>query len=282
MSLVERVLVPTDFSVGAQRALARAMSLPLAPRTRLVLLHVAPEGLRADEESAARELLAQTAALVSPRPGLELIQELAVGKPHEQIIHRARIHDAQLVVLGRRGTRGLRDRLLGTTADRVVRYGETPVLVVAIEPHGPYRRPLLATSLDDTASRLLQIASAVIEPEVVATVMHAYHVPFENVTYVVRPPIRDEDIQAEARRVLDDLLVQHPQLRWRGVLRRGEASSSIMLEQIELDADLVVLGTHGRSGLAHALLGSVAEHVLAAMPCDVLVARPARFSFALP
>ena len=50
----------------------------------------------------------------------------------------------------------------------------------------------------------------------------------------------------------------------------------------ELVADLIAIGTHGRAGIAHFLLGSVAEWVLTSAPCDVLVARPIRFSFKLP
>ncbi len=50
----------------------------------------------------------------------------------------------------------------------------------------------------------------------------------------------------------------------------------------ECDADLIVMGTHGRSGLAHALLGSVAEKVLRKAPCPVLTVRPEGHSFVHP
>lgn len=67
-----------------------------------------------------------------------------------------------------------------------------------------------------------------------------------------------------------------PQLRW------GDARSVILSEAARIRADLVVLGTHGRSGLAHMLLGSVAEWILVNARTDVLVARPVRFTFEVP
>jgi nucleotide-binding universal stress UspA family protein len=65
-------------------------------------------------------------------------------------------------------------------------------------------------------------------------------------------------------------------------LRPGDARSVILREVIRQRADLLALGTHARSGLSHALIGSVAEWVVAMAPCDVLVARPQKFTFKLP
>jgi nucleotide-binding universal stress UspA family protein len=47
-------------------------------------------------------------------------------------------------------------------------------------------------------------------------------------------------------------------------------------------ADLIVLGTHERSGVSHALIGSVAEFVVTEATCDVAITRPMRYSFELP
>jgi nucleotide-binding universal stress UspA family protein len=56
----------------------------------------------------------------------------------------------------------------------------------------------------------------------------------------------------------------------------------MLAEAVGRRADLIAVGTHGRSGIAHALIGSVAEWVIQTAACDVLVARPARVSFELP
>ena len=71
-------------------------------------------------------------------------------------------------------------------------------------------------------------------------------------------------------------------IRVRPVLRWGDARSVILSEAASMSADLIALGTHGRSGLAHMLIGSVAEWVMVNANVDVLVSRPVRFTFELP
>jgi nucleotide-binding universal stress UspA family protein len=66
------------------------------------------------------------------------------------------------------------------------------------------------------------------------------------------------------------------------MLRGGDARQVILDVAAERNADLVALGTHGRSGVAHVLLGSVAEAVIRAAGCDVLVARAVGLPFKLP
>ncbi len=82
---------------------------------------------------------------------------------------------------------------------------------------------------------------------------------------------------------LDALIAPYEdQARWRKIVRAGDARSNVLNEAIRSHADVIAIGTHGRSGLSRALIGSVAEDVIANAPCDVLVARPVRFSFAPP
>lgn len=68
----------------------------------------------------------------------------------------------------------------------------------------------------------------------------------------------------------------------RGLLHEGDPRSVILDAVARRGCDLVALGTHGRSGLSHVLLGSVAEAVVRAATCDVLVARPVGLQFKLP
>ena len=71
-------------------------------------------------------------------------------------------------------------------------------------------------------------------------------------------------------------------VKWQTVIVRGDPRTALLAETVRRRADLVAVGTHGRSGIAHALIGSVAEWVIQTAACDVLVARPARVSFELP
>jgi nucleotide-binding universal stress UspA family protein len=63
---------------------------------------------------------------------------------------------------------------------------------------------------------------------------------------------------------------------------QGSAAALIKSTAEELDAGLIVMGTHGRSGIVHVLLGSVAEQVTREAECSVLTVRPKDFQFSLP
>ena len=65
-------------------------------------------------------------------------------------------------------------------------------------------------------------------------------------------------------------------LRPEYVLRVGTPAEEIVRYADVCDADLIIMGTHGRSGIAHALMGSVAEQVVRMAPCPVLLVRAAK------
>jgi nucleotide-binding universal stress UspA family protein len=108
------------------------------------------------------------------------------------------------------------------------------------------------------------------------TIVHAYEVPVygfpEGLALTAETVGRIEGATSEAMQGVVRL-ARRPGVDVDGVLRQGPAWSEIVAAAMELKADLVVVGTHGRRGLAHALLGSVAEKVVRAAPCPVLTVR---------
>jgi len=285
------VLVPTDFTEGGRAAIDRALALPLAPGARIEILHVLaesiPANVRAKVEAQARESLADavTRARSANSGDLEITAELVRGEAYVEIIRHARSIDAELIVIGRHGKRPVRDLFIGATATRVVRLGDTPVLVVNSDVAKPYRRPLVATDLGDTSRHTLELGLRLVGSRTTIRVVHAFHVPFESFMAPtraalgeVRRPYREKGIVQ-----LDTLVAPYEdQARWRKIVRAGDARSIVLNEAIRSHADVIAIGTHGRSGLSRALIGSVAEDVIANALCDVLVARPVRFSLAPP
>lgn len=79
------------------------------------------------------------------------------------------------------------------------------------------------------------------------------------------------------RRVIAQLKSKAPALRMHSVLAEGVAVDQILRAAKRLRCDLIVLATHGRTGLQHVLMGSVAENVVRRAPCPVLTVRPSRF-----
>ena len=147
------------------------------------------------------------------------------------------------------------------------------------------QRILVAHDFSETADRALDYAIGVAKKfGARITVLHvcdilAYGVPDAMVASL--------DWSAEAEQVASDTLVgiveqaAHSDVVVEGVLRRGLAWEAITALAAEIGADLVVMGTHGRRGLARAVLGSVAEKMVRMSPCPVLTVHPSQAQQAL-
>jgi nucleotide-binding universal stress UspA family protein len=195
---------------------------------------------------------------------------------------------AELIVLGRHGRRPLRDLLIGSTAQRVIHVGDLPVLVVAGRAVRGYRRPLIAVTLEDTSRSVVAVALRALGPDVTPTLVNAYHVPFEGFVTPSASPGEMTELRKEYKRAaligmttLQRSLADFG-ISWETAVAAGEPGSVILREAARRRADLLVLGTHGRLGLSHALVGSVAEAVSQVATCDVLITRSARVPFELP
>ncbi len=262
-----RVLVAVDLSPAAFMVLDRAARLPLERGSSLSLLQVVPEASHpsADERGAAvaraRRELETFAERLARRVGggVEIFSSVVVGTPFEEIVRRAHEDAAEVVLLGRHGLRTFADALIGSTAERVLRKGSTPALIIDGRSERPYRRILLAADLSETS----RVAAAL-----ALRVLHA-HDP--EVRVIHADDGRAWDVTSGMLRFLEPF--QGAGVRWDVVDRRGDARTVILEDAAAWKPDLLVLGTHGRSKVTQQLLGSVADAVIRAAPCDVLVAR---------
>ncbi|HEX9105535.1 MAG TPA: universal stress protein [Polyangia bacterium] len=283
---LEAILVPVDFSTGARRALERACRLPLAPGARLTLLHVMPKvhpSFFARAEAAARAALeawAQAARAELPS-AVEVVIALEQGEPFVEIDRVAHAARAELVVVGRHGARAWPSALLGSTAERVLRHGRTPVLVVGDPRLQPYRRPLVGVDEDNSATVAIERMARVVAPQVRGAL--AIHVvDLDPFAALAQYGLSDDEIDrvrraqlAESRqkieRALDDLGATELDFDVRFV--EGHPRTVLLATARAEGADLVAVGTHGRTGFRHLVFGSVAEAVIRNAPVDVLVAR---------
>lgn len=280
------VLVATDLSPGSAMAIARAARLPLGPRGRVVVAAVAaPGGASADDADLAERLrgaavqLAAKISAAAPRARVETL--LLHGQPHEQLAACAATARAELIVLGRHGHRPLADLFgLGTTADRLVRIADAPVLVACGQARRPYRRPLAALDhpLAPATRRAIRAGRRLIAPEVRWA---GVHVAGDTQAALMRrhrfPTVEIEELRrseaAQLRhRIGGELARAFPELRWTLRLERGDPRFLIPELAARHRADLIVVGARTRKTLDRRLLGTVAESVLRRARCDVLVA----------
>jgi nucleotide-binding universal stress UspA family protein len=285
------LVLAVDLTVGFERVIDRAVRLPLAPGAKLRLIHVVPNALamkvqptvrdaRAALESLARRATALLPETVSMHPTVK------IGVAAAEIAECADAVSAEVVLLGRAGTHSLRDTLLGSTAERVVRESRCPVLIVRKATRGRYQRPVLALALDDAAPAVIGMARRIVPaPPAPIPVVHAYSAPFEGIAYPSltgpdRRAYRDalrKATHAELGKVLasrDDQRVDRT--LWELDLRYGPPRLVVPMAVANHRADLLLLGTQGYSSVARVFLGSVANDVVRDVACDVLVVPPQR------
>ena len=290
---LERILVATDFTPGATAALHRVLALPIADRGLIELVHVLPADLPRKSrmtiraEATARLDAAVAAARIAAtraHVAAAIHARLEVGPIPDAIIGHAQAMRADLVVVGRHGRRIVRDLFIGSTARRVAHRSPVPVLIVnRTEVVRPYARPLVAIDPDAYPDMLLDLAARVLaDRALVVRLVHAFHVLFESLLgrsmsvpqiRTARVAVRGEAME-RMRQIIAGRGTTH--LRWKPVVRRGDPRALVLDEAARRRADLVVVGTRGRSAIARALIGGVSELVIDAASCDVLVVPPVR------
>lgn len=281
-----RILVGTDFSLTAAVAVEWAVELARQQGARVELVHavtappfvpdyvspgtVGPGPVFDEEVRRAALIRLDKEAAALHEKGVEVDTWLALGTPSTVIRDRAEAISALAIVIGTRGLTGLRHLLLGSTTERLVQKAPCPVL--AVHPEDRYRaiRTVLvptdfsedAESAIHTAQRLL----ARLTEDARLILLHAFNLPIEYTAYGPIPTsihyLQDTGLDAERRlqEMTDRLSAEGLSVDW--VALEGDPSVVIVEEAERREADLIVMGTHGRSGLRHLLLGSTAERVV--------------------
>ena len=289
---VSSVVVATDFSKGAKRALKRTQHLPLDQGAKVVLVHVLPSKeaiapvTRAESISKGhlqRELESLRTALDRlGRQDVRLLSSLVSGDPSTELVTIARESSADVLLVGRRGTGTFKKLLLGSVSERVVNAGQVPTLIVGPQRPRPYETPLVALPGDESLRFILDAALRVLPGEArKITIISAVTVAMEG--WLWSGWISSKEIlrlRALARQriqsALERLLAPY---RMAGILCRvtiqeGDPRRVILNALKRRMSDLLVLGTSSRTGIFPLRLGSVSAHVIRYSSCDVLVVPP--------
>jgi nucleotide-binding universal stress UspA family protein len=294
---IETILVPLDFSPASLGALDYAVWLAKQFRAAIHLVHVYPPDEASSVPGAGHLLLRSAEAIERLNEELTGIHRkhvstfrpenchIRAGRPYEQIINLAREINADLIALSTRGHSGLKHLLLGSTAERVVRNAPCPVLVARKRKQRTkgnreafaVRTILVPTDFSQCALAGTEYA-AFLARKLNATLrfFHAMY-PYTNYVFVDRAGVRlsglAEAVEETVRQEMN-ALKQMEFLRGLTVktdLLPGPAVDEICAAAGEPEVDLIVTSTHGRTGLKHALIGSVAEHVVRYAERPVLV-----------
>jgi nucleotide-binding universal stress UspA family protein len=288
MRLPERILMATDLSARCDRALARSALLARGWNSRLTVAHVvhAAEVARRDRLGAGMpswrrpESWAQTLERALRRDlaaeGIDATARIVIGSTAEALPKEVADDGAGLVVLGIAKDARIDRIQLGSTVDTLVRRSPAPVLNVRLRAHHAYRHVVVATDFSEPAMHALRLAANWF-PGSRLTLFHAFAPPGPAST---GSPVAHEARHAAATRecashLAAAALAAPTEAALQLVLDSGDPQTLLADYIASADVDLVVLGSHGRSGLARALLGSTAENLLHALDCDTLVVRGA-------
>jgi nucleotide-binding universal stress UspA family protein len=287
---VRRILVTTDFSRLSLAAIPYALAVARHFGAELHLFHVVDT-----TQFSSKSLLLP---LISPaelsRPLLKRLQGIALkfspsgeihvikpreGRAYSEICARARKLRAGLIVIASHGTTGFQHIWLGSTAERVVRHSPCPVLVVRKQgrrfQEGGIRLRKILVPLD--FSDCSQVAF-----DCGARLARHFHSELLLV-HVIDPmcyPLGDEYGGVHSARLMEEERAS-AQSKMKKLARNTKVQCSIRITEgspateicqlAKRDVDLIIAPTHGRTGLGHVLIGSVAERVVRHATCPVLV-----------
>ncbi len=281
---MQRILVPTDFSVRSDRGLRRATLLAKRFGASLHLVHVVdpdrPARLVDAERAAAEELLAEQARTLREVDGIDGRSSVAMGDAFAAIAACAEETDSDLVVLGPHRARPLRDTFSGTTAERAIRASRRPVLMALGTPVGHHQRALVATDLSTGSAEAAEALARLGLHRTASISLLSVVAPDEGGIVLAGAlqagtPARTR-AEEEVRQAAQALAVFADRLSYKPVTQSVKRESrsvaaDICAEARVIGADLIVAGASGRSGVEKMFLGSVASEILRTSDRDVLV-----------
>lgn len=290
MFRIDHIVVPTDLSPGARRALDYAVDLASRNGAVVHLLHV---GVLHGEvlpqpEAALKEWIGQ----IDARVPIENRVLRAVA-PAPAILEFAEEIQAGLIVMGTHGRRGVSRALLGSVATEVVQHARCAVLTVrakqvdleegepALEPALPPKRILVPVDFSAASRHALEIAKSIAgafrsELVLLHVVEDRFHPAFYGPGMMSIYDV-DPEIETKSKHHLETLFAETPgpDVPFSAEACPGNPTREIVAWARRAACDLIVISTHGLTGLEHFFLGSVAERVVRSAHCPVFTSKTA-------
>jgi nucleotide-binding universal stress UspA family protein len=306
---IARILLPIDFSETSRHACEQAASLARSYGSTLVGLHVHSPFLQTvstigtppyslgvpayDEAAELQRLEEQTKSFVEPaaRAGVRVEILVDVGHAVHQILERATTLPADLIVIGTHGHSGFQHLMLGSVAEKVLRRATCPVLTVPPKTHAtstlPFRMILCPIDFSESSLAAAAFAASLAkESRASLILLHSVEWPWDEPP----PPNLDElppherhdlaefrrSLETQATARLGSLIPAESRDATRPLVRHGKPHRQILAVAAEHQADLVVIGVHGRNPLDVAFFGSTTNQVVRHATCPVLTVRSHR------
>ena len=276
-----KILVAYDGSPTAKNALAVGAKIAKDEKSWIKVLAVVPvyEGdlalfgvsnIKETIEGPGRELLAEAKDLAQEY-GVHVFTNLEQGEPFERIVHVAREEDCDLIVMGRSGLSHLERELMGGVTARVIGHTDRHILIVQEDAALDWSRILVATDGSSDSD---------------AAVGHAIEVAREHGSKITAISVvhTDEEMMALAPEHIEHLVGKAKdylaKVRQRciengvaidTVVREGDPHAQIIKLADEINASVIIMGSHGRKGISRLLMGSVTERTIGYAKCPIMI-----------
>ena len=269
----DKLMVCTDGSAGGNNAVAGTLDLAKACGSQVFVVQVLElvaefQAVMPDLKCALAEEAQRNMGLIEAAAaelGVHIQPLMPFGQqPHAAIVTEVEKIQPHLVIMGRRGKHGLADMLLGSVTARVI--GHSPVNVMVVPKGGSigFQRILVASDGSAHSEIAWELALAM-----------AKQAASQLIAVAVAP---EEGDIIEAKALVHKMLTaaNRAGMPLKGVSPQGVAPDAGIIHQaIKNEVDLIVMGSHGRTGLKRLLMGSVTERVIGQAPCPVLVVKKA-------
>jgi nucleotide-binding universal stress UspA family protein len=290
-----KILVATDFSAASDEALREADATARASGGKLAVVHVIPDVQALNPLFPQRNLGSEldVAGLVAKVRGLlderittvlgrdldDVERFVEVGLDYSEVIRRADEWKPSILFVGSIGKTGLRRVLMGSVAEKIMRYADCPVVVV--RPDGG-KRGVVVAATDLSAPSIAAVKVAADQARVrkaKLVVTHAIDLSgtmfFGELGMFFGGAPQSIDVPAvlgAAKAALDAALAD-AKIEAEVVVANGSPAAVVHDLTTARNVELVVVGTHGRTGLARIALGSTAESIIRHVECSVLAVR---------
>jgi len=289
--MFDKLLFPTDGSDGAAAVFDHVLDVAeahdatvhvvnVADTTRESVSQVRGQVIDALEQAGARTVQ-EVASRASDR-GVPTVTDVLQGEPYRTIVDYATTYDVDLVIMPTHGRRGLERFLLGSTTERVVRRSDVPVLTIRpdddVTVRYPYRTVLVPT--DGSAPSDAALSVGIDVARTASADLHLLSVvDVTSLGVDVRTDVQATALEESAETILDTATNRASEAgvdpSATAVEFGGSISRTIRTYVADHDVDLVVMGTHGRTGFDRYVLGSVTARLVRTAPVPVLTVRGA-------
>ncbi|ELR68314.1 universal stress protein family [Fulvivirga imtechensis AK7] len=266
---MKKILVPVDFSRQAAYALEFAVDLAKKIKTRIDVLHVVefpvgttidpvglpvPTQLDADfldvlKENAEKRM---TTFLKKVPEDINTKRKVDVGNPYINITEYITEEDIDLVVMGTKGASGLKEFFIGSNAEKVVRMARCPVITMHEKPKANDIKDIVfATDFEDPSEELITELKRL--QKLLDARLHLLRVNTPN--NFERDRVAKPALEKTAKRyMLKDYTIN--------IYNDVYEDQGILSFAQDIGADMIALGTHGRTGIKHLISGSIAEDLV--------------------